>query len=278
MAETGVVRRRSGGPEPDGELEQVVRLAGRVLEGPETVEKRRGARLESLEQLQRVAEALGRDPRAVERAGGGREERGEALEAPPETPPGAPPQLPPGFRARGKGSPEGRGETPPPVGHALRQPRDLRRVDAEGGELVREDRPKEALVPGPLREERSTDLLGAERREAPAKVPRRDPERVAVLRFREAAKEAAGRLEAPQGDPDVVDERRVAPAPGPLPELAQVRAPRLERVLQDREDRAGSSVRQGGPPPRIVGLRWDDGPQPASPDRPGSSSDGWPTW
>ena len=255
-----------------------MRLARRVLEDPEAIEERRGSRRGRVEELESVASPLGRDSRGVERGGGGREELGQALEAAGEAPAGAPPEGSVGFRARGERPSEGRGEAPSPPGDVLPEPRDLRGVDAERGELVREDRPKESFVLDPLREERAADLLGTERREAPAKVPRRGPERVAVLRFRKAPKEAGGRLEAPQRDPDVVNEGRVASSAGALLEPAQPLRLARERVFQDREDRAGSSLRQRGPPPPILGPRCEGAPQVASLERPGSSSDGWPTW
>ncbi len=251
-----------------------MRLARRVLEDPEAIEERPGRRRGRVEELEGVASPLGGDPRGVERGGGRREELAEALEAAGEAPPGAPPERPSGFRARGEGTSEGRGEAPSPAGDALPEPRELRGVDAERGELLREDLPEEVLVPGPLGEERSRDLLGTEGREAPAQVAGRGPERVAVFRPGTAAKDAGGRLEAPQRDPDVVNERSVASSAGALLEPSQPLRLARERVFQDREDRAGSTVRQGGPPPPILGPRCEGASQVASPERPGSSSDG----
>lgn len=226
-----------------------MRVARRVLESPEPVEERRDPRLERLEELQGVAGPLGRDPRRVKGGGGRREELVEAGEAAGEAPPGAPAKGLPGPRARGERPTAGSGEAPPPAADGLSEPRELRGVDAERGELAREDLPEDVLVLGPLREERSPDLLGAEGREAPAEVAGRFPERVGVPRFGTAAKEAGGRLEASQGDPDVVNERRVVAPARAILEPAQPLRQTRERVLQDRENRAGSTVRQGGPPP-----------------------------
>ena len=251
-----------------------MRVAGRVLKEPEPVEERRAPRRERPEELEGVADPLGRDPRGVKRPGRRRQELAEAREAADETLPGAPQEGSPGVRARGERPSEGRGEAPPPPGDALREPSDLRGVDAERGEVAREDLSKDLPALEPLREERASDLLGTEGREAPAKVARRGPERVAVSRPRKSAEEAGRRLEAPQGDPNVVDERRVASPAGALPDLAQPLLLTRERVFQDREDRAGSTVRQGGPPPPILGPRCEGVPQPTSPERPGSSNDG----
>lgn len=251
-----------------------MRVAGRVLEQPEPVEERYGPRYERPEELEGVADPLGRDPRGVKRRAGRREELDEAREAADEPLPGAPKEGPPGFRAWGERPSEGRGEAPSPPGDALREPCDLRGVGPERGEVAREDLPKDVLVPEALREEGASDLLGPEGREAPSKVACRGPERVAVPLPRKAAKEASRRLEAPQGDPNVVDERRVASAARALPEPVQPFLLTCERVFQDREDRAGSTVRQGGPPPSILGPRCEVAPQPASPERPGSSRDG----
>ena len=251
-----------------------MRVTGRVLEAPESIEERRGRRHERLEELQGVADPFGCDPRGVKRPGGRREELVEARDVAGEALPGAPSNGGPGLRSRGEGPSEGRDEAPSPPGDALLEPCDLRGVDAEGGEIVREDDPKDVLFLEPFREERASDLLGAEGGEAPAKVARRSPERVAVPRPRKAAKEACRRLEAPQGDPDVVDERRVVFPAGALPEPAQPLLLTCERVLQDGEDRAGSTVQQGGPPPPILGPRCEGAPQPGPLERPGSSSDG----
>ncbi len=226
-----------------------MRVAGRVLEGPEPLEQRIGPRHERREELQGVADPLGRDPRGVERSGGRREKPAEAREAADETFPGAPQEGSPGFRARGERPSEGRGEAPSPPGDALHEPGGLRWFDAERGEVARKDLSKDVPALEPFREERASDLLGTEGREAPAKVARRGPERVAVSRPRKSAKEARRRLEAPQGDPNVVYEGRVASPAGALPDLAQLFLLTRERVFQDREDRAGSTVRQGGPPP-----------------------------
>ncbi len=241
--------RRSGGPQAFGELEEVVRVAGRVLEEPEPVEERPGLRYERPEELQGVADPLGRDPRGVKRAGGRREELAEAREVAGEPFPDAPPKDASGHPARRESPSDGRGEALAPFGDTRPEPRDLRGVDTEGGKVVREDPPKNRLVLDPLLEERASDLLGAEGREAPAKFARRGLQRVAVPRPRKAAKEAGRRLETPQGDPNVVHERRVALPAGALLERAEPLLPGRERILQDREDRGGAGARQGGPPP-----------------------------
>ncbi len=185
----------------------------------------------------------------MKRPDGRREELAEAREAAAEAFPGAPQEDPLGFRTRGERRSAGRGEPPSPPGDALPEPSDLRGVDAERREGAREDPSKDVLFLEPLREESASDLLGAEGREAPAKVARRAPESVAIPRPRKSSKEAGRRLEMPQGDPNVVDERRVASPAGALPDLAKPLLLTRERVFQDHEDRAGSTVRQGGPPP-----------------------------
>ena len=255
-----------------------MRVAGRVLKEPEPIEERRGGRHERPEELEGVADPLGRDPRGVKRPGGRGEKLAETREAPEEALPGAPQEGPPGFRARGERPSEGRGEAPSPPGDGLPESSELCGVDAELGEVALEDLSEDVLFLEPLREERASDLLGAEGGEAPAKVACRAPESVAVPRPRKAAKEAGRRLETPQGDPNVVYERCVASLSGAFPDLAEPVLLTRERVLQDGEDRERSTVPQGGPPPSILGSRCEGALQPVSPERPGSSSDGWPTW